>query len=213
MKNHTEDKPLNYEQEIKRKILETAKVLFLKHGYEAVTIKKIAEQLNISPTTIYLYYEDKSDMMYILHQTGFNILSAQFEPLKAIADPVERLRVMGQQYIKFAVENPDFYEIIFIMRHPIAFITVDDDNAWQGGRNAFNHLLAAVADCMEKGCFQQTGLHRTALFIWSAIHGICSLKLQGHFEHVVNFRFPEENPKEMFDGTFDTLTEVIKAIK
>ena len=108
-----------HKEELKLKILDSAKSLFLKQGYEATSLRKIAEQVEISPTTIYLYYKDKSDIIYALHQEGFKLLGAQFLVLQQVEDPFERLKAMGRIYMSFALENPDFYELMFIMKEPL----------------------------------------------------------------------------------------------
>ena len=63
-----------HREDLRMKILDAAKVLFLRDGYDATSIRKIAEKIEFSPTTIYLYYKDKADIMFALHQEGFKLL-------------------------------------------------------------------------------------------------------------------------------------------
>ena len=200
-------------EELRKKILDVAKDLFLKHGYDSVSIRKIADKLTISPTTIYLYYKDKGDVIYALHQEGFKSLTAQFEVLSNVEEPFERLKAMGRSYIKFALENPDFYELMFIMKGPIEFVERNCANEWEEGGQAFGALLSTVAECKNKGYFGEIELHTMALHIWSAIHGICSLKLQGHLDHVVKAHLLGEQNTFVLESALETLVTIVKGIK
>jgi len=200
-------------EEVRKRILEVAKDLFLKHGYDSVSIRKIADKIAISPTTIYLYYKDKGDVIYALHQEGFKSLAIQFEVLRSVEEPFERLKAMGKSYIKFALENPDFYELMFIMKGPIEFVERNCASEWEEGKAAFEALLNTVADCQHKGYLGAIAQHAMALYIWSTIHGICSLKLQGHLDHVVKTHLPEEKNAFAMEEAFETLTAILKGIK
>ena len=86
------EKKIKQKEDLRTVILEAAKKLFVQEGYEATSIRKIAKEIGFSPTTIYLYYKDKSDIVYALHQVGFGMLKDQFLPLMAVEDPFERLK-------------------------------------------------------------------------------------------------------------------------
>jgi AcrR family transcriptional regulator len=207
------NKRLERKEETRKRILEVAKELFLKHGYDEVSIRKIADKLAISPTTIYLYYKDKGDVIYALHQDGFKSLAMQFDVLRNVDEPFERLKAMGRIYIKFALENPDFYELMFIMKEPIDFVNRSCASEWEEGGAAFGALVSTVTDCQSKGYFSGIEVHAMALYIWSTIHGICSLKLQGHLDHVVKAHLPDGDNSYALDAAFNTLISVIKGIK
>ena len=50
------ERKLKHKEDLKQSILDAAKKLFIKEGYEATSIRKIAAEIEFSPTTIYLYY-------------------------------------------------------------------------------------------------------------------------------------------------------------
>lgn len=177
-------------REISREsILKAAKDLFLKHGYEATSIRKIASEIDISPTTIYLYYKDKAEIMHALHQEGFKILSAQFDALQNVEEPFERLKAMGRCYINFAITNHDYYEIMFTMKEPLEHLEQAMENpkecpevCWIEGDAALQTLISTVADCQQHGYFKGYNTHILALLIWSNVHGLCVLKNNGRLE-------------------------------
>lgn len=202
-----------HKEDLKLKILMAAKELFLKHGYESTSLRKIAERIEISPTTIYLYYKDKSDIIYALHQEGFKLLSSQFLVLQHVEDPFERLKAMGRIYMKFALENPDFYELMFIMKEPLDFVAKHCGSEWEEGEFAFTALLATVADCKAVGYFKQVELNNMALNIWAIMHGLCSLKLQGHLDHVASAHLSVPENSTILDEAFESLILILKSLR
>lgn len=202
-----------HKEELKLRILDAAKDLFLKQGYDATSIRKIAEQIEISPTTIYLYYKDKSDIIYALHQEGFKILSSQFVVLQQVEDAFERLKAMGRIYMTFALENPDFYELMFIMKEPLDFVVKHCGSEWEEGEFAFTSLLKTVADCKEIGYFKQMDTNSMALNIWAIMHGLCSLKLQGHLDHVASAHLSVPEGSTVLNEAYDCLILILKSLK
>ena len=81
-------------EELRTKILEVAKALFIERGFEETSIRNIAERIEYSPTTIYLHFKDKDDIFYALHQEGFILLNQYFRVLQNVEDPFERLKAI-----------------------------------------------------------------------------------------------------------------------
>jgi len=202
-----------YKEDVRQKILDVAKDLFLKHGYESTSIRKIAQQMEFSPTTIYLYYKDKGDIMYALHQEGFKMLSSQFLVIQSVEDPFERLKAMGRIYLKFALENPDFYELMFIMKEPIEFVNKYCASEWEEGEFAFNALLNTVMHCKEVGYFKQMDNNSMALNVWATMHGLCTLKLQGHLDHIASVHLTVPETSTVLDESFDCFVLILKSLK
>lgn len=172
--------------DLRNEILAAAKKLFLDHGYLNTSMRKIAAKVGISPTTIYLYYQDKADVIHALHQEGFKILSEQFKILENVEHPLERLKAMGRCYINFALENRDFYELMFIMQEPLAHLekqhTAMCNSGWKEGEKAFKALLAVIKDCQKRGYFEDYHTAELALWLWANLHGMCALKNNGHLD-------------------------------
>ncbi len=95
VKKHTD-------REEKRKlILDTARTIFLEKGYNLSSIRNIAEKINCSPGTIYLYFKNKAEIFHALHDEGFNMLLNMAKPLEHVSDPFERLKAIGRIYLGF----------------------------------------------------------------------------------------------------------------
>jgi len=203
-----------HKEDLRQRILDAAKELFLKDGYESTSIRKIAEKIEFSPTTIYLYYKDKADIMYALHQEGFKVLASQFSVLRHVSEPFERLKAMGRVYMGFAIENPDFYELMFIMKEPIDFIKEHcADMDWLEGDEAFAALTATVEDCKAVGYFLKFETTTFALNVWSLMHGLCSLKLQGHLDHMASTKLSQLEEGDWLEQTFTGFIAMLNSLK
>ena len=73
------DRKEREKEEMRRRILESAKKLFLELGYEKTSVRAIAEDIEYSPATIYLYFKDKNELLFALHQEAFIEFSKTFE--------------------------------------------------------------------------------------------------------------------------------------
>ena len=111
------DRRLRQKESLRASILDAARELFVEHGYDAVTMRKIAEKIEYSPTAIYQYFTDKESLVQELCANDFLSLAGAFGRLASIADPIERLRQMGEEYIRFARSNPNQYRFMFMVTH------------------------------------------------------------------------------------------------
>src|ERR1700743_4005249 len=86
--------------EIRKLILDASMKLFMEEGFENVTIRRIAELIEYSPTTVYLYFKDKDEIFYSLHDIGFEKLQEFNRNLDGIQNPLVRLHKMGENYFR-----------------------------------------------------------------------------------------------------------------
>ncbi|PWJ60273.1 AcrR family transcriptional regulator [Dyadobacter jejuensis] len=166
-------------EEMRALILEAAKHLFLEHGYAKTSIRGIADRIEYSPATIYLYYKDKKELMLALQVEAFGKMNASFGELLAIADPFARLQRMGELYISFALENPQLYDLMFMLEAPMEALECQQDS-WLNGMQSFDFLKQSIWDCVEAGYFEESAdIDALALTVWSYMHGLVSLYLKG----------------------------------
>ena len=122
-------------EEMRKLILDAAQKLFLTDGFEKVSIRNIADVIEYSPATIYLYYKDKNELFFALHQTAFTKLIEEFRPIAQVEQPMDKLIEMGKLYLRFAFENPELYDLMFIMIAPIETLECRED-VWEDGHRA-----------------------------------------------------------------------------
>ena len=102
------------QEDLRAKILDAARELFVNEGVEAVSMRKVADKIGYSATTLYNYFDDKEALLYALCDADFGTLHEMFKKVGKIADPIERLRKMGQTYITFALRYPSHYRFMFM---------------------------------------------------------------------------------------------------
>jgi AcrR family transcriptional regulator len=158
---------------MQRLILDTAREIFLEKGYYQTSIRNIADKIEYSPGTIYLYFKEKDEIFLSLHNEAFAKLFNLFEPLTKTKDPYKRLKEMGKLYMHFAINNKDLYDLMFIISAPMNML--HDACDWQMGHRVFDTLVGTLSECQEKGRFKGKDLQTLAFMIWSGLHGMCAL--------------------------------------
>lgn len=176
------DRKEREKEELKETILKAAKILFLEKGVEKTSMRNIADRIEYSPGIIYHYFKDKNEIFHALHQEGFKALIEKMEVLSFVQDPLERLKAMGKIYVKFAMENPDMYDLMFIKEAPLCHVFDSDNEEWKEGGGAFNGLRLTVKDCLAHGYFPGHDSESLSYMIWSAVHGMVSLNIRKRCE-------------------------------
>jgi AcrR family transcriptional regulator len=174
----TAERKARQKEELKELILQAAKKLFLEKGIENTTIRSIAQATEYSVGTVYLYYKDKNEILHDLHQKGFTQLGGEMKSLFDIEDPHKRLFELGKTYIRFAMENPEMYDLMFNVKAPMDFIKEKEQETWNEGKATFNVLRSTVKQCMDKGYFRKHQPEPLSFAIWSSVHGMCSLMIR-----------------------------------
>ncbi|MDW7693956.1 TetR/AcrR family transcriptional regulator [Flammeovirgaceae bacterium SG7u.111] len=177
-------------QEMKELILHTAADIFVKSGFEKTSIRNIAEAIEYSPATIYLYFKDKNELFYAIQKEAFNKFFEYFQTVNREGSSVKMLRSLGEVYIKFAIENPGYYDLMFIMRAPME--AEDNMDDWDEGMRSHNVLFEIVDRCVEEGHFKGQDPFYVSHAIWSFVHGLSSLYVSDRMK-----MFPEENREKM----------------
>lgn len=168
--------------EIRKRILDASMKLFVDEGFENVTIRKIADIIEYSPTTIYLYFKDKNEIFYQLHELGFQKMAALNQNLLNIKNPLTRLFKMGENYIEFGLANPEFYDIMFILRAPMQTLENMENCDWKNGEAALHTLMTIVEECMKKEYIKKGNVQAVSMAVWGMVHGLVSLQIRSRFE-------------------------------
>ncbi len=158
-------------------ILAAAMKLFLDESFEKTTMRRIAQAIEYTPGALYSYFKDKDEILFALHQRGFDQLFAVQVPALSIADPVERLRRLGEIYIEFALANPQTYDLMFIASK--TGHSIEEADEWHCGERAYGVVRDTMREIIESGRLRATSDPEVAAFAaWSAVHGIVSLVIR-----------------------------------
>ncbi len=170
----TKRKPTS--EDLRQEILDAARELFVTEGYENVSMRKIADRIGYSATTIYLYFDDKADLLREICETTFSRLADEIErSYEGSNGPIDRMRRGLLTYIRFGLENPHHYDVVFTS--PKVRFMGASDYTFDGsmGERAFETLLSTVRECIEAGVIRRNDVALTAQTLWAGIHGVTSL--------------------------------------
>jgi AcrR family transcriptional regulator len=147
--------------------------LFAEQGFEAVTMRSVAEAMGVSPMTSYRYVADKDELLALVRTAAFRrFADTQAQVSGAEVPARERLRALGQAYVEFALREPDAYRIMFELRQPVAGHPELDAEV----ERSFSYLLEAVRALVECDELQGDPLSLAHMY-WASTHGLVSLHL------------------------------------
>jgi AcrR family transcriptional regulator len=162
------------------RVVGAAETLFAELGYEGVTLRAIAKSLGQSHTAVYRYFGSKAEIFTSARIAAYNrFAEAQEQAARQSDDPIERLDLLGDAYVKFAVEEPDAYRLMFELRQPAEARTPElgaaEDRAWSSIHEGIKSATGA-------GVLDGDSRVLAHLF-WSGLHGVVSLHLAGKLSH------------------------------
>ena len=159
---------------LRDEILAAAERLLLETGSEeAVSIRAVARAAGVTAPSIYRHFADKTHLMFEVCGRQFAVLDEVLEEAVAgIEDPVEAMAARGRAYVRFGVEHPEHYRIMF-MGHAS---TTPEQWGDLMSTGSFAHLISGVQRLVDGGRLQpDADAHSVALHIWANIHGLTSL--------------------------------------
>jgi AcrR family transcriptional regulator len=148
-------------------ILSAAQELFLREGYEATTIRRIAEVVGVSAPALYLYFKDKEAILLALSDQTFARLMARMAEIENQgAPPIERLRQCAEAYIRFALDNPREYWL--------TFMSSGGQSKSEQGAVAFSRLTGMFREIEQTGTPLHYPPETAAELAWMSLHGLAA---------------------------------------
>jgi AcrR family transcriptional regulator len=185
---------------LRQEIFDAASELFAKEGVANVSMRKIAEKIEYSPTTIYLYFKDKTTLLHQICEETFAKLAIEVTKIREETnDPLEILRGGMKAYIEFGLKHPNHYEVVFIA--PLdSYIDEGFEYSFESsmGKIAFEKLVESVVGCVEAGVIKNGDIELISQTLWAGMHGLTSL-LIGHTE------FPFVEKERLIESMIETM--------
>lgn len=165
------------EPPIRSRILDEARDLFVAQGAAAVTMRGVAARVGVTPMALYRYFASREDLLAALvaqgHATFLRYLSRALHE----KTPLARLAGAGEQYLRFGLEHPQSYAVMFMERDvPVGRATEGEEVA------TFRFLVDRIRDCAAAGDLRVTDAEEAALVVWAHVHGLVSLFLAGKLQ-------------------------------
>jgi AcrR family transcriptional regulator len=194
-------------QSLRQEVLDAARDIFVKEGYKGLSMRRIANKIDYSPTAIYLHFKDKRELVFSLCEETFSRLVRELERLGDDKDPVVRLKAGLRRYVDFGLHNPQHYLATFVIPHEdgsdpkMAAQHYQEDNF---GMRALGLLRTRIAACIAANKLRKLDVELATRTLWSAVHGITSLL-------IVFPEFPWGDRDALIDQVIDAAVDGLRA--
>jgi AcrR family transcriptional regulator len=191
--------------DVRARIMSAARDLFASEGVDAVSMRKIADAVEYSPTIIYQHFTDKDALLREICQEDFASLAGTLIEIARIEDPVERIKGIGVAYCQFGLAYPNHYRLMFMT--PYSAARVEESELCEKGKgnpdeDAYAFLRKAVSEAIEAKRFREdlTDPDLISQILWSGVHGVVSLQITKQNDPWIEW-FPfDQRVKEMVDA-------------
>jgi AcrR family transcriptional regulator len=160
---------------IRQKILDEALAAVRSRGAAQLTMRSLAEHLDLSPASLYLSFRSKDDLLRAVGLAGFQELERCAAPSLRVDDPVEALRGGARAYLEFALREPSLYRLMF-QDLPVHALAPEElaprMRLWAAFREPYCRGV-------ERGVFRKADPDVVTMLHFSLMHGFVSLALTG----------------------------------
>ncbi|HEY0926060.1 TetR/AcrR family transcriptional regulator [Brevundimonas sp.] len=167
-------KPKGEGHERRAEILAAAERIFVEHGYEGATIRKIADEVGLSSTALYMHFSEKGEILQEICRQAFeSLLEANRSAIAEAGSPEQRMRKMMRAYIDFGFANPNAYRLVYMTR-PAELREGAQSAAREMGAELFATFQQVVEELETAGRLNSDA-KTTAQAFWAGGHGVISL--------------------------------------
>jgi AcrR family transcriptional regulator len=160
--------------DFRARLISVAERLFAEKGQDAVSMRQLAHELGVSVMTPYRYFKDKDDILAATRASGFDRFAEALETAyDSVEDPVQRARMVGEAYLKFAFQHPAAYRLMFDLTQPNEESYPELARAGERARKT----MSAYVRCLIAAGQLVGDPEIIAHVCWAAIHGLVVLKL------------------------------------
>ena len=192
------EKRAKQKEEFRKEILDSACEIFINDGYDGFSMRKLAEKIDYSPTTIYLYFKNKDDLLFAICEEFFANFFAELNRIRSISqDPIETLRQAILYLMNFGLRNPNQYKLIFFTKsvYGTKEELVEKESM---ARNTYFVFREIVQDCINAGRLREIEVDVIVNTLSIASHGVIAKNI-----YCANFS------KERSDIVAHTLVDVL----
>ena len=156
-------------------ILEAAERIFVAEGYEGATIRKIADEVGVSSTALYMHFQDKGAILLEICERTLRLL---FERNREIAgkplDAVVRVKMMLEAYMRWGLEHPNAYSLVYTGR-PAVTVGPWPEEARDLSTQCYEIFRNVVRENAAAGRLRSGSAESAAPALWMACHGVVAL--------------------------------------
>ena len=167
----------------KTRLLAAARDHYLEAGFARFSLREVARRSEVSAAAVYRHYEDKEALLRAVCGEGFRLFSSYLLRALTAPTPRDRMARSAGEYLRFALENPRDYRVIF-MGAAEDYAPMSPAKSGQAPEPTFQFLVDRVRECMQTRVIKTGNPDHVATVIWAHVHGLVSLRLSGHLARV-----------------------------
>lgn len=161
----------------KTRLLSAARDHYLEVGPERMSLREVARRAGVSAPAVYRHYEHKDALVGAVCEEGFRVFGAYLMESLRAREPLARIRAAARQYLRFGLERPRDYRVIFMSDRR------ERETAHAPSASpSFHFLVDRVRECVAAGVLAEGDPEEIAMTIWAHVHGLVSLRIQGQLE-------------------------------
>jgi AcrR family transcriptional regulator len=160
-----------------RKIATAARRLLDREGADALTMRRIAKAVGITPMAVYRHYQNRASLLNALADEGFAELTAELSGKRFSGNIEKRLMEMADIYLDHALESPRLFELMFLQPREGARKFPQDFKA--GLSPTANLMVKVIDEGMKSGYFREDDAWEIVFEMGALSHGLIMLYLGG----------------------------------
>lgn len=158
-------------------ILQAAERIFVAEGYQGATIRKIADEVGVSSTALYMHFKDKDEILLEICDGAIEqLMTANVEIAARPIDAIARLRLILEAYMGFALQNPNAYQLVFCGPSGVLNEAKLEVTMSMGDR-CYEEFIGVVREIGATGRLRTGTVDSAAQSMWAACHGLVALLL------------------------------------
>lgn len=165
-----------HKAEFRREILDAARELFVNVGYEIFSMRRLAEKIDYSPTTIYLYFKDKDDLLLAICEDVAGQFLTKLSQIRSLqSEPLDALRQALLYLIDFGFDNPNEYKVFFFMRPNVYGTQEEFMERASMARDSYLEFRKIVQGCIDAGKLRRMDIDVLTQVLAVATHGLIAM--------------------------------------
>lgn len=194
------ERKIKHREDLRASILEAAREVVLKEGWQAISIRKIAEAIDYSVPVIYDHFLNKEALLLEFVKQGFALLNRKLESAKdSVDDPEMQIRAIGNGYLKFANEHKEYYRLMFGLGVPSceAVKKIPELN------NFVQIVIEPIGELISRNKQKQMDERIKFKSFWASLHGLISID-------IMDITGKRSTNKRVMEDFFDSFLEGIR---
>jgi AcrR family transcriptional regulator len=156
-------------------ILKAAERIFVAQGYEGATIRKIADEVGVSSTALYMHFQDKGCILLEICERTLRLLYERNREIAAKPlDAVVRVQMMLDAYMRWGMEHPNAYQLVYSGR-PLASMDDVPENTRDISTQCYEVFRNVVREIAASGRLRSGSPEGAAQVLWMSCHGVVAL--------------------------------------